>query len=289
MYRSPTSRRSDRAPGSSRARLPRPVPATSSPLRPSGKSNVLMMIGRPPIDCQAALRRAVSASAKRSTGPARRGTPAARVSGPDSDRSGSARARRGRSRERSDRASWPHAAGAGRPRLSGRDPAPVGLEHLAGEVVGLFGRQKDRAVGGVLDLPEVAHDGALGRGVGGNAAGADRGAHELGGEVDDAAVARGDHRTQRTLRAEERAGHVDGEHRVVARYRDVEELAARVITPALLTRMSSRPKRASTRSTIASTWSARATSACTASARRPSRSISATTSFAPAALVLLFT
>ena len=70
-------------------------------------------------------------------------------------------------------------------------------------------------------------DGTLGRGVGGEAPGTDRGARELGGEIDDAPVARRHHRAQRVLGAEERAGHVDREHRLVVRDRDVEKRTAR--------------------------------------------------------------
>ena len=70
-------------------------------------------------------------------------------------------------------------------------------------------------------------DGALGRGVGGEATGADRGPDELGREVDDAPVAGGDHRAQGALGAEKRAHHVDREHRLIALDRGVEELAAR--------------------------------------------------------------
>jgi len=56
--------------------------------------------------------------------------------------------------------------------------------------------------------------------------------------------------------------------------------------PALFTRTSRRPKRSSVRSTIARTCSSRATSAWTASAVRPSASISPAASFAAAALAL---
>src|SRR5205814_630357 len=69
-------------------------------------------------------------------------------------------------------------------------------------------------------------DRALGRRVGGES-GADRRPRELGGEVDDAAVPRGQHRAQGVLGTEERPGHVDGEHPAVVRDRHVEKWAAR--------------------------------------------------------------
>src|SRR5438034_608448 len=77
----------------------------------------------------------------------------------------------------------------------------------------------------------------------------------------------------------------DGEHRLVVRDRDVEELTAR--HDARVVDEDVEPTEAGQHAiNHPRTWSPFATSACTASARRPSPSSSATTSLAPAALTL---
>jgi hypothetical protein len=45
----------------------------------------------------------------------------------------------------------------GRSRSSGHDPAAVGLEHLAGEIVGGLSGEEDCAVGDIFHLSEMAH------------------------------------------------------------------------------------------------------------------------------------
>src|SRR5712692_3693259 len=112
------------------------------------------------------------------------------------------------------------------------DPARAVLRRHDGAAhVGVDPARRDR----VDRDPVLAHlvgerarealDGALGGGVGGEAARADARARELRAEIDDPAVAPLDHGRQRVAGAEERPGHVDREHLVVAAHGHLVEHA----------------------------------------------------------------